>query len=263
MGEQQPAGAAHGWSERGPGYASSAVHRAGPSLEPLLALARPGPQDRCLDIGTGTGHTAARLAAAAAEVVALDPEPGMLDSARERYGSLANLRFVQAAADDTGLNAASFDIVTARHTLHHHADVAASLREVTRLLKPGGRFVLVDEVTPDPRVDAWLDAVERARDATHVRAYTLAEWQAFLADAGLQWIVGDMHIRYRLRVDDWIGLMRLDAAGDAEVRRLFRQAGELERRLLGIEYAQDEALAFALPMALVLAVKPSEERTQP
>jgi SAM-dependent methyltransferase len=246
------------WSGRGAAYAVSREHLAGPSLPRLLHLAAPQPGERCLDIGTGAGHTAARLAEARAEVIGLDPSPGMLDAARRRYGESAGLRFVEAPGDATGLPGASFDVVTARHTLHHHADPRATLREVARVLRPGGRFVLVDEITPDPRVEAWLDAVSRARDATHVRAYGLDAWRAMLADAGLRWVTGDAHTRYRMEVDAWIARMDLDASGIAEVRRLFRAAGALERRLFDIEFEGGEAVRFALPMAVVLAVLPAE-----
>jgi SAM-dependent methyltransferase len=248
------------WSSRGSVYAVSPEHVAGPSLPRVMALARPGPGDRCLDLGTGAGHTAARLAEAGADVIGLDPARGMLDAARSRYGALPNLRFVEAPGDATGLPSGTFDIVTARHTLHHHADPVATLREVARLLKPGGRFVLVDEATPDPRVDAWLDAIERARDSTHVRAYALDEWQAMLRAAGLRWIVGDIETRYRMEVDAWVGRMALNEAGQAEVRRLFRQAGPLERRLFTIEYESGEAVRFEFPMALILATLPEEGR---
>jgi SAM-dependent methyltransferase len=249
------------WSERGAAYAVSREHVAGPSLPKLLALADPRPGDRCLDVGTGAGHTAACLARAGAEVVALDPADGMLDAARRRYGALPGLRFVEAPGDATGLQDDAFDLVTARHTLHHHADPNATLREIARVLRPGGRFVLVDEITPDPRVDAWLDAVSRARDATHVRAYTLDEWRAMLATAGLRWVVGDTDTRYRMEVDAWIGRMDLPETEQAEVRRLFREAGPLERRLFTIEYEAGEAVRFALPMAVVLTTRPAEGET--
>lgn len=259
MDERQSAPAA-GWSGRGATYAVSGVHRAGPSMEPLIALARPQPADRCVDIGTGTGHTAARLLAeGVAEVVAVDPAEGMLEAARRSYGHLPGLHLVRAAGDATGLPGAAFDLVTARHTLHHHPDPRATLREVARLLKPGGRFVLVDEITPDPRVDAWLDAVSRARDATHVRAYGMDAWRGMLADAGLRWVVGDSATRYRMDTAAWIGRMALPPEGEAEVRRLFREAGPLERELFEIEFDENgEAVRFALPMALVLAVLPAE-----
>ncbi len=257
---QRPSAPDATWSGRGASYAVSGVHRAGPSLEPLIALARPQPGDRCVDLGTGTGHTAARLLAeGVTEVVGIDPAEGMLEAARRSYGHLSGLRLVRAGGDATGLPGASFDVVTARHTLHHHSDPLATLHEVARLLRPGGRFVMVDEITPDPRVDAWLDAVSRARDATHVRAYRMDEWRGMLAEAGLHWVVGDSQTRYRMDTGTWIERMALPPAGEAEVRRLFREAGPAERELFEIEVDETgEAVRFALPMALVLAVLPAE-----
>lgn len=251
-------GGAGAWSRRAEAYVVSREHAAGPSLPKLLALARPRPGDRCLDIGTGPGHTAALLADAGADVIGLDPSGGMLEAARRLYGGLPGLRFVQASGDATGLPDASFDIVTARHTLHHHADAEATLREAARVLKPGGRLVVVDETPSDPAADDWFDAVSRARDATHVRAYTLGQWYAMLQRAGLRWIVGDDRTLYPMAVDVWIGRMALDPAGEAAVRHWFREAGTLERRLFAIEYESGEAVRFAVPMALVLAELPRE-----
>ena len=132
------------WNSRGANYAVSEAHKFGPSLAKLLRLARPLPADSCLDIGTGAGHTAAALARLTQHVVGLDLSNGMLRAARELYGEIPNLEFVRAPAQATELRAASFAIITARHTLHHHPDPVATLREAARLLIPGGRLVIVD-----------------------------------------------------------------------------------------------------------------------
>lgn len=247
---------ARSWSARGAHYASSEVHKSGPSLTKLLALARPQSQDTCLDLGTGAGHTAAALVEYAQHVVGLDVSKGMLRSARELYGNVKNLEFVLAPAQDTGLSAESFDIISARHTLHHHPDLAATLTEAARLLKPGGRMVIVDEVTPDAEVDAWFDTLERTRDHTHVRAYTLYEWRAFILAAGLEWVVGDSETRYTLEVESWLGRMNLDASTTEAAYSLFASAEAHTQEVFAIEYEGVQAVRFEMPMALILAVKP-------
>ena len=247
--------AARTWSARGPSYATSEVHKGGPSLAKLLALARPHPDDRCLDLGTGAGHTAAALAEHAAHVVGLDMSSGMLRAARELYGSVANLEFVVAPAHDTGLS--GFDLITARHTLHHHTDLTATLGEAARLLKPGGRLVIVDEVTPNAEVDSWYDALERARDPTHVRAYTVREWRAFILGAGLEWIVGDSETRYVIDVESWLGRMKPSATATRAVYRLFEAADAHARDVFNIEYDGARAVRFQMPMALILTLKPT------
>ncbi len=245
------------WDSRGGGYASSTVHRHGPSLPKLLALARPQREDICLDLGAGTGHTAAALAEHTAHVVGLDLSAGMLKAARELYGGRANLEFRHAPAHDTGLELNSFDLVTARHTLHHHPDVSATLREAARVLKPGGRLVVVDEITPNPEVDRWYDALERSRDATHVRAYRMDEWQDLIVEAGLVWVVGDVRTVYTLNIAEWVGRMALSPAETETVYGLFRRADAHARQTFNIVYDGEVAVRFGMPMALVLALKPS------
>ena len=179
----------------------------------------------------------------------------MLSAARELYGEHKNLVFRHAPAHDTGLDSDSFDLVTARHTLHHHPDVSATLREVARVLKPGGRLVVVDESTPNPEVDGWYDALERARDATHVRAYSLAEWQDFMIGAGLIWVVGDARTVYALNVAAWVGRMGLSPAEAEAVYTLFRGADAHARQVFDILYDGGKAVGFGMPVALILALK--------
>ncbi len=244
------------WSERGARYASSLPHASGPSLPKLLALARPMRGDLCLDIGTGAGHTAAQLARYAQHVIALDPAEGMLKEARRLYGELGNLEFALASAEDTGLKGGTFDLVTARHTLHHHADLPATLAETFRLLKPGGRFVVVDEVIPEPAVEGWYDALLRLRDPTHVRAYTLEGWRSLTSKAGMVWIVGDDETRYDTEVASWLGRMSPNPEQIEAVYAQLERADAYAKALFKLTFEGGEVVRFKMPMALILAVKP-------
>ena len=66
---------------------------------------------------------------------------------------------------------ASFDLVTCRVAAHHFSDRDAFVREVTRVLKPGGHFLLIDGSIPDgePVAEEWIHEVEKLRDPSHGR----------------------------------------------------------------------------------------------
>ena len=250
---------AEAWSRLGENYAVSAPHKFGASLPKLIALARPTADDVCLDIGTGTGHTAAQLARTAKKVYGLDPSEGMRRAAQGTYGHLSNLELTGGTSEDTGFPNDTFDIVTARHTLHHHPSMPRTLQEIKRVLKPGGRLVIVDEITPNVEVDAWFHELEVTRDPTHGRAYFLDEWKGFIRKAGLEWIAGDTETVYRLEVEPWITRMKPTPEQAEKVRHLFRDAGMTVQDTFNIIYTDGDAVTFDMPMALIFAIKPESK----
>lgn len=247
---------AKAWSELGSNYASSEVHKQGPSLFKLLELARANPNDTCLDIGTGTGHTAAALAKTAKYVYGLDPSVGMRQAATELYSGISNLEFVDGTSENTNYPNNHFDIVTARHTLHHHPSMPKTLTEIKRVLKPGGRLIIVDEITPNSELNDWYHELEITRDPTHIRSYYLSEWQEFINSAGLKWIVGDAKTSYQLDIEKWIMRMKPSPEQANKVRQLFAEASPLAKTVFNIQYKDGLALSFKIPMAVILAVKP-------
>ena len=169
-------------------YVTSALHAHGGDLGRLIELAAPKGHEQVLDVATGGGHTALAFAPLVREVVALDLTQPMLDAARDHISAkgAANVSYCRAAAEDLPFDDARFDIVVCRIAAHHFADAAAFAREAARVLRPGGLFLLADHLgLDDPEYDTFMDRFERWRDPSHVRAYTVAEWQAFLEPVGL------------------------------------------------------------------------------
>jgi ubiquinone/menaquinone biosynthesis C-methylase UbiE len=102
---------------------------------------------RILDIGCGTGQFAALVAKELPQVLVfgLDLSSGMLHRARARHFANADdLPLVQADSERLPFADDSFDAVTCSHSFHHYPQQEQVLREIHRVLRPGGRAMIID-----------------------------------------------------------------------------------------------------------------------
>jgi demethylmenaquinone methyltransferase/2-methoxy-6-polyprenyl-1,4-benzoquinol methylase len=121
-----------------------------------MAASRPGA--RALDLCCGTGDVALALARRGLDVTGLDFSEPMLAIARRRAQqagfcsankSNSSLRFLRGDAQQVPFSDGSFDVVTISYGLRNLADLETGLREMKRVLKPGGRVFVLDFGKPD------------------------------------------------------------------------------------------------------------------
>jgi ArsR family transcriptional regulator len=96
------------------------------------------------DLGCGTGHITQALAPAVARVIAVDESEAMLAAARGRLGALANVELREGHIEALPLDDASLDVAVMFLVAHFMTDPARAMQEVRRVLRPGGRLLLVD-----------------------------------------------------------------------------------------------------------------------
>jgi len=113
--------------------------------ERAVDLARVGPGSRALDVATGTGDLAIALAARGADVVGSDFSEGMLERARAKS---SGVRWEFGNALDLSYSDDSFDAATVGFGARNFSDLAQGLREMTRVVRPGGRVVVLEITTP-------------------------------------------------------------------------------------------------------------------
>ncbi len=134
----------HGWMA----WLYALSHRNPASNRAVVELARLEPGDRVLDIGCGPG-AAVRGAAArlpAGHAAGVDPSPQMIRIATRRSRRLANVSFTVAGAEQLPFGGESFDVAWTVQAMHHWLDRSAGLAEVLRVLVPGARFLVVEQL---------------------------------------------------------------------------------------------------------------------
>src|SRR6185312_13745735 len=121
---------------------------------------------KVLDVATGGGHVARRLRAEGAEVVTLDPSPGMQPD-------------VVARAEHIPFADGAFDVVVSRIAAHHFESLGEAIGEMVRV---SNRVVVIEDMLY--RTEEEQEA-EKLRDPSHVRSLSADEWRDLLVDAGL------------------------------------------------------------------------------
>jgi ubiquinone/menaquinone biosynthesis C-methylase UbiE len=209
-------------------YLTSAVHAQGKDLQRLAMLLQPHGDAHLLDLGCGAGHASFAAAAAVKSVVSYDLSAQMLQVVSQAAADkgLTNIVVQQGLAESLPFDDHSFDIVISRYSAHHWHDVGQALREVKRVLRPGGRVIFMDVVSPGhPVLDIYLQTVEVLRDTSHVRNYSPGEWLALFTDAGL--LISEVTSdRLYLEFSSWIARMRTPEHFATAIRELQKSASD-------------------------------------
>ena len=120
----------------------------------MVASVRASPADRVLDVATGTGLVTTELVRRyGCTVVGLDQSAQMLARAREKLAAQPELgdsiEFMQGEAEELSFEDGEFDALTFTYLLRYVDDPAATIRELARVVKPGGRIASVEFAVPN------------------------------------------------------------------------------------------------------------------
>lgn len=150
------------------------------------AIIAPKPGMRILDIAAGTGSSSRPLADAGAEVISLDFSKGMLDAGRKRHPELT---FVQGDALALTFKENEFDVTTISFGLRNTSDTSKALQESLRVLKSGGRMVVVEFSQPTNRIfrTIYLRYLMRALPTVARKVSSNPDAYVYLAESILAW----------------------------------------------------------------------------
>lgn len=149
-----------------------------------ISYSEPKQGEFCVDLGSGRGTDVLRLAEKVGEtgfVYGIDVSEGMISKAintAEKF-NVKNVKFVKAELEDLPINSDKIDLVISNCTINHASDKQAVWKEIYRIMKQGGRFVVSDiysttivpdEYRKDPVAiaECWAGAVEKENYITHL-----------------------------------------------------------------------------------------------
>lgn len=242
------------------------------TLRRVLEFADPQAHWTVLDIATATGFTALAVAPHVRHVTGSDVSTKMLEQAnlRAREQGIENVTWTVADAHDLPFANAVFDLVTVRIAPHHFADVPRFLREVRRVLRAGGVFVLGDTTVPDNGSEAadWQNRTEKLRDGSHYANLSPETWRGLCETSGL--VVTDLDaglenrevVGIPIQLGAWLNVAGCEGEQGDAVRAMFRDVPASARaafQIIGDDGADDTR--FVWRRVVLRAVKPTDEPT--
>jgi ubiquinone/menaquinone biosynthesis C-methylase UbiE len=157
------------------------------TLSFLKTWAQIAPTDVVLDVACGTGEFERLILSEnpAQQMVGVDISDEMLAIARQKLQHYPNIDFQLASASALPFSDASFDTVISANAFHYFDDPSVVLKEMERMLKPGGNLIILDWCK-DFLVCRICDWVLRRIDPAHQQCYTQTEFHHLLNSTGFE-----------------------------------------------------------------------------
>ena len=165
--------------------------------------------DRILEVAAGTCACGRAMAPYAASVTCLDVTPAMLESGKMEADKkqLYNMVFVKGEAGSLPFLDGSFDIVISRLAFHHFTDVQKPFSEMKRVLRPGGKLILIDMEAAQEELRGREDEIETWRDPSHVRNLSREEIKGLFLENALD-VVKFESTKIPVNLQAWMNLTK-------------------------------------------------------
>ncbi|KIL52011.1 class I SAM-dependent methyltransferase [Jeotgalibacillus soli] len=249
------------FSKNADAYVKSTTHSQGNDLEQMISWIQPEPNWAALDLATGGGHVAKLLAPDMGIVFATDLTKDMLQNTASYLKHFPNIHYVVADAEDIPFIDDTFDVIACRIAAHHFPHPERFIQEVNRVLKPGGKFLFIDNIAPeDPELERFMNTFEEMRDPSHARALPISEWEDLLTKNHLS-ILKSNHTKKALPFQNWVTRTLDNETQIKAVTDFFSSASDNVKQ--HFEFIEENNLlqSFSLDHWMVLCEKKANKRS--
>ncbi len=203
-------------------YANSESRANAKDLDILISMLKPNKNERALDIGTGPGFVAIRMAGKVALSVGLDMTEHMLDIAVKKTENNPNVIFVRGDALSLPFPDESFDIVTCRRVAHNIKSQGRFIEEVRRILKKGGKFGITDLLKPIGDKFDIINKLEKVRNPSYQSSYSLDYWLKLMKSNALD--VNDFKtFDIRETFESWLSPISINSQAGRKARSIINK----------------------------------------
>lgn len=230
------------FTQQAAGYAASERIADPEGRRAFVEFVNPPADASVLDVATGPGFVALAFAGRVRTVTGVDITPAMLKRAEEERlrRQLVNVSFQAGDVESLDFEGGRFDVVTCGSAFHHFPQPERVLREMIRVLRPGGMLAISDITTSEDALQAARhNRIENLRDPSHTRSLPVSELVALGKRCGLIRPRTQTSRRERW-LSEWVAISKTPPETTEEVRRLLMEAIEGDSAGIGVWMVEDE-----------------------
>lgn len=225
-------------------------------LDYMLSSVAPHEHDSVLEVAAGTCACGRSFAPLVKKIVCLDATAPMLQIGKQEAENshLDNMVFIKGYAEELPFLDSSFDIALSRLAFHHFVDTDTVFSEMVRVLRPGGRLVLIDMEAADEPLRDIEDEIETLRDTSHVKNLSKKELQDLFTAHNLV-LQKCETTKIQQRLENWLALTNTPENVQNTIINYMRADIAGQKKTGFSPYMKDNAICFNQKWVLLIGKK--------